>query len=34
MYQGPGAVAVTFDGTHGVSLTGNSNAGIWRYIEP
>ena len=31
---GPNSVATTTDGTHHIVLTGNWNAGIWRYIEP
>jgi hypothetical protein len=34
MSQGPGSAAVTFDGTHYILVTGNHNAGLWRYIEP
>ncbi len=34
MTNGSKGSAVTFDGTHYVIVSGNWNAGIWRYIEP
>ena len=34
MTNGAKGAAVTTDGTHHIVLTGNWNAGIWRYIEP
>jgi hypothetical protein len=34
MTQGPGSTAVTYDGSHYIIVTGNYNAGLWRYIEP
>jgi hypothetical protein len=33
MTNGPKRVAVTFDGTHHIMVSGNWLAGIWRYIE-
>jgi hypothetical protein len=30
----PGGVASSFDGEHWVIVTGNDDAGIWRYVEP
>jgi BNR-Asp box repeat protein len=34
MTNGAKGSAVTYDGTHYVIVSGNWNAGIWRYIEP
>jgi hypothetical protein len=34
MTNGWKGVAVSFDGTHHVIVSGNWNAGFWRYIEP
>jgi hypothetical protein len=34
MSNGPKRASVTFDGTHYVVVSGNWNAGIWRYVEP
>ena len=34
MTQGPGSAAVTYDGSHYIIVTGNYNAGLWRYVEP
>jgi fibronectin type 3 domain-containing protein len=33
--QGPGgAIAVVYDGSHYILVSGMNNAGLWRYIEP
>jgi hypothetical protein len=34
MAMGPAAVAVTFDGTRYIVITGNWRSGLWRYVEP
>lgn len=34
MLMGPSSVAVTFDGTNHVFISGNWRNGLWRYIEP
>jgi len=34
MTQGPGSAVVTYDGSHYIIVTGNHNAGLWRYVEP
>ena len=34
MRQGAAQAAVTSDGTHGVIVTANWGAGLWRYVEP
>jgi hypothetical protein len=34
MTQGPTWGAATSDGTHGVIVTANYGAGLWRYVEP
>jgi hypothetical protein len=34
MSTGPKRAAVTYDGTHYIVVSGNWNAGIWRYVEP
>lgn len=34
MYEGPGQVATSFDGTHWVSVAASWGAGLWRYVEP
>jgi hypothetical protein len=34
MANGPKRAAVTYDGAHYVVVSGNWNAGIWRYVEP
>jgi hypothetical protein len=34
MSNGSKRATVTFDGTHYIIVSGNWNAGIWRYIEP
>jgi hypothetical protein len=34
MKNGPKGAGVTYDGPNYIIVTGNWNAGIWRYVEP
>ena len=34
MAIGPASVAVTFNGTNYIFVSGNWRSGLWRYVEP